>query len=107
MNLLNFKDKLEKGKELGAEIVYIKEDNLLSGIECIYKNDDNSITLLKSEESSIKVNDFINILDDLYEEVGNVNIFIGESLYRKEDYKEIENLEFAQYESIKMIFINV
>ena len=28
MNLLDFKNKLIKGKELGGEVVYIKEDNL-------------------------------------------------------------------------------
>ena len=38
MNLLDFKNKLIKGKELGGEVVYIKEDNLLYGIESIYKN---------------------------------------------------------------------
>ena len=64
MNLLDFKNKLIKGKELGGEVVYIREDNLLYGIESIYKNHEvNSISLLKSEQNSIKVHDLIDFLE--------------------------------------------
>ncbi len=108
MNLLDFKDKLEKGKNLGGEIVYIKEDNLLYGIQSIYRdNEDKSITLLKSKDNSIKAHDFINILEDIYIKAGDINVFIGEQEYNRSANKIVKNIEFAQYESIKMIFINV
>ena len=103
MNLLDFKNKLIKGKELGGEVVYIKEDNLLYGIESIYKNHEvNSISLLKSEQNSIKVHDLIEFLE---RECGDV--FIGNTIHSREDKKGIVSVEFAQYEAIKMIFINI
>ena len=108
MNLLDFKNKLIKGKELGGEVVYIKEDNLLYGIESIYKNHEvNSISLLKSEQNSIKVHDLIEFLekecDDFYER----DVLIGSNIQSRKENKNIVSVEFAQYESIKMIFINV
>ena len=42
MNLLELKNKLEKGKELEGEVVYIKEDNIISGIDSVYKNQENT-----------------------------------------------------------------
>ena len=33
MNLLELKEKVKKGIELGAEVVYIKEENLLFGLQ--------------------------------------------------------------------------
>ena len=106
MNLLDFKNKLIKGKELGGEVVYIKEDNLLYGIESIYKNHEvNSISLLKSEQNSIKVHDLIEFLerecDDFYEG----DVFIGNTIHSREDKKGIVSVEFAQYEAIKMMSI--
>ena len=103
-----YKNKLIKGKELGGEVVYIKEDNLLYGIESIYKNHEvNSISLLKSEQNSIKVHDLIEFLerecDDFYEG----DVFIGNTIHSREDKKGIVSVEFAQYEAIKMIFINI
>ena len=108
MNLLDFKNKLIKGNELGGEVVYIIEDNLLYGIESIYKNHEvNSISLLKSEQNSIKVHDLIEFLerecDDFYEG----DVFIGNTIHSREDKKGIVSVEFAQYEAIKMIFINI
>ena len=35
MNLLDLKSKLEKGKLLEGEVVYIKEDNIISGIDSV------------------------------------------------------------------------
>ena len=104
MNLLDFKNKLIKGKELGGEVVYIKEDNLLYGIESIYKNHEvNSISLLKSEQNSIKVHDLIEFLerecDDFYEG----DVFIGNTIHSREDKKGIVSVEFAQYEAIKTV----
>ena len=46
MNLLDLKDKLSKGQNLGGEVVYIKEDNLSYGVESIYKDDENSNVVL-------------------------------------------------------------
>ena len=108
MNLLDFKNKLIKGKELGGEVVYIKEDNIISGIGSVYKSEDgDSVTLLKSKEESVKVNDFIKILDDLNTDIGDIEVFIGTDNYTRANDKEIKSIEFAQYETIKMIFINV
>ncbi len=108
MNLSDFKNKLIKGKELGGEVVYIREDNLLYGIESIYKNHEvNSISLLKSEQNSIKVHDLIDFLEKECEDFYEGDIFIGNSINSRKDCKGIVSVEFAQYESIKMIFINV
>jgi len=108
MNLLDFKNKLIKGKELGGEVVYIKEDNLLYGIESIYKNHEaNSISLLKSEQNSIKVHDLIEFLENECEEFCEGNVFIGSNINSRQGNKGIISVEFAQYESIKMIFINI
>ncbi|MGL5756216.1 MAG: hypothetical protein ACRCYC_12885 [Paraclostridium sp.] len=107
MNLLQLKEKINKGIDLGAEVVYIKEDSLLFGIEKILRNEDNEdIVLIKSKGESLKSEDFINILDEIYDKVGNVNVCVGkESKYRDED-KPIDFIEFAQYEDIKMLFLN-
>ena len=91
MNLWDFKNKLIKGKELGGEVVYIKEDNLLYGIESIYKNHEvNSISLLKSEQNSIKVHDLIEFLerecDDFYEG----DVFIGNTINYRENKLKVE-----------------
>lgn len=108
MKISGLKSKLEKGKSLGGEVIYIKEDNLLSGIGSIYKDQERkNITLLKSNEESIKVDDFINILNDLHNNLGDTEILIGNNEDCKKEKKEIKNVEFAQYESIKMLFINI
>ncbi|MEG1312425.1 MAG: hypothetical protein RR942_14945 [Romboutsia sp.] len=108
MKLLDLKNKLEKGKLLGAEVVYIKEDSLISGVGSIYKDHENkSISLLKSKEESIKVDDFIKIINELYSNVGNIEIFIGNNEYNREIKKDIISVEFAQYELIKMLFVNI
>lgn len=108
MKISGLKSKLEKGKSLGGEVIYIKEDNLLSGIGSIYKDKERkNITLLKSKEESIKVDDFINILNDLHNNLGDTEILIGNNEDCKKERKEIKNVEFAQYESIKMLFINI
>ena len=108
MNILDLKHKLEKGKSLGGEVVYIKEDNLICGVGSVYKNKEiKSITLLKSKEESVKVDSFIEILNELYATVGNGEVFIGEEDYTRTSNKEIISVEFAQYETIKMLFINV
>lgn len=108
MNLLDFKNKLIKGKELGGEVVYIKEDNLLYGIESIYKNHEiNSISLLKSEQNSIKVHDLIEFLERECDDFCEGDVSIGSTIHSREDNKGIVSVEFAQYEAIKMIFINI
>ncbi len=108
MKLSSLRTKLEKGKSLGGEVVYIKEESLLGGIGSIYKDKENkSITLLKSKEESIKVDDFMEILNDLHSSVGDVEVLISNNDYSRESKKEIKNVEFAQYELIKMLFINI
>lgn len=108
MNILDLKHKLEKGQALGGEVVYIKEDNLICGVGSVYKDkEDKSITLFKSKEESVKVDSFIDILDEIYATVGNGEVFIGDENYTRESNKEIISVEFAQYEMIKMLFINV
>lgn len=108
MKISGLKSKLEKGKSLGGEVIYIKEDNLLSGIGSIYKDKERTnIILLRSKEDSIKVDDFINILNDLHNNLGDTEILIGNDENYREVRKEIKNVEFAQYESIKMLFINI
>ena len=108
MNLLDFKNKLSKGNDLGGEVVYIKEDNLLYGIESIYKDEENKIvSLLKSEKNSIKVQDLIDFLDKECNTFLESEVLIGDTLYNRGNNKNIISVEFAQYESIKMIFINV
>lgn len=108
MNILEVTNKLEKGKNLGAEVVYIKEDNIISGIGSIYKDhEDKSITLLKSKEESIKVDDFLKLLNEIYENIGDGEVFTGSDEYCREGCRDIHSLEFAQYELTKMIFINI
>ena len=108
MNLLGLKQKLEKGKSLGGDVIYIKEENILYGLECIYEDQENkSITLLKSKEESIKVEDFIKVLDTLYANIGDKEVFIGKDENNRNNKKEIKSVEFAQYELLKMLFINV
>lgn len=108
MNLLDLKDKLSKGQNLGGEVVYIKEDNLLYGVESIYKDDENSnVVLLKSEQNSIKVQDLIGFLEKECNNLLYNEVLIGDTLYSRYGSKDIISVEFAQYETIKMIFINV
>lgn len=108
MNLLALKQKLEKGKSLGGDVIYIKEDNVLYGLECVYEDQENkSITLLKSNDESIKVNDFLKILDKLCANTEEREVFIGNRNHNRADKKEIKSVEFAQYELLKMLFINV
>ncbi|MEF9990499.1 MAG: hypothetical protein RRZ84_04635 [Romboutsia sp.] len=108
MNLLELKNKLEKGKSLGGEVVYIKEESLISGIESIYKDqEEKKITLLKSNEETIRVDDLLKLLDELYASIGDGEVFTGNNEYFREECKDIQSLEFAQYELIKMIFINI
>lgn len=107
MNLIDLKQKLEKGKSLGGEVIYIKEENILYGIECIYDDKENEkITLVKSNEESVKVNDFLKIIDDLYCAIGDKEVLIGEQELSRTTKKEIKSVEFAQYELLKMLFIN-
>lgn len=107
MNLVQLREKVNKGIALGAEVVYIKEESLLFGIESIVRNKDNeSIVFIKSKGESLKSTDFINIIEEVYSQVGNVNVYVGkESKFRNED-RPIDIVEFAQYEDIKMLFLN-
>lgn len=107
MNLVQLREKVNKGIALGAEVVYIKEESLLFGIESIVRNKDNeSIVFIKSKGESLKSADFINIIEEVYNQVGNVNVYVGkESKFRNED-RPIDIVEFAQYEDIKMLFLN-
>lgn len=108
MNLLDLRQKLEKGKSLGGEVVYIKEENIICGVGAIYKNnEDNSITLLKSKEESVKVDRFLEILNEVYGSAGDGEVFVGNDKKVRESIKEIKSIEFAQYEMMKMLFINV
>ena len=108
MNLLQLKEKVNKGIALGAKVVYIKEDSLLFGIESIIRDEGNkSIIFLKSKGESLKSEDFLNIIDGIYNQIGNVDVYVGkDEKYRSED-KPVEIVEFAQYEEIKMLFLNV
>ncbi len=108
MNLLQLKGKIKKGIDLGAEVVYIKEESLLFGIEAIIFNEENNnIVFIKSKEEGIKSQDFIDIIDEKYNRVGNISACVGkESKYRSDD-KPISYVEFAQYEEIKMLFLNI
>lgn len=108
MNLVELKNKLEKGKKLGAEVVYIKEDNIINGIRSVYKDqEDKSITLLKSEEDTIRVNDLLELINELYSTIGDGKVYTGSNYQTREKLKSVQSLEFAQYEMIKMIFINI
>lgn len=108
MNILDLKGKLEKGKMLQGEVVYIKEENIISGIDSIYKNQENkSVALMKSKEETIKVDHLIEVLDEVYALVGDVEVKICENNELREEIKSIQSVEFAQYELTKMLFINV
>ena len=108
MNLLDLKSKLEKGKLLEGKVVYIKEDNIISGIDSVYKNqEDKNIVLLKSKEETVKVDNLLGILNEIYATVGDVEVFISENSTNRSCTKNIESVEFAQYELVKMIFINI
>ncbi len=108
MNLLELKNKLEKGKELEGEVVYIKEDNIISGIDSVYKNQENKrVVLMKSKDETIKVETLLNILNEIYSSVGDVDVYISDGKLSRSIEKEIESVEFAQYELVKMIFINI
>lgn len=108
MNLLELKSKLEKGKALQGEVVYIKEDNLISGINSVYKNqEDKTVVLIKSNEETIKVDNLIETLNEIYALVGDVEVFICDGELSRGNIRSIESVEFAQYELTKMLFINV
>ena len=108
MNLLQLTNKLEKGKNLGAEVVYIKEDNIISGIGSVYKDQENkNITISKCKDETIKVDDFLKILKEIHANLGDGDVSIGSSDLTREINSEIRSLEFAQYELVKMIFINI
>ncbi|MEG0070269.1 MAG: hypothetical protein RR693_10855, partial [Cetobacterium sp.] len=78
MKLLQLKEKINKGIDLGAEVVYIKEDSLLFGIETILRDEENEgIVLIKSKGESLKSEDFVNILNEIYDKVGNINVYVG------------------------------
>ena len=99
---------MEKGKLLEGEVVYIKEDNIISGIDSVYKNqEDKSIVLLKSKEETVKVDNLLGILNEIYATVRDVEVFISENSTNRSCTKNIESVEFAQYELVKMIFINI
>ncbi len=108
MNLLDFKGKLQKGEDLGGEVVYIKDDNLLYGVKSINIDKlNNSITILKSKEESIKTCDFVKVLNEIPQVLEELNVFVGQQECTRGEAKDIKNIEFAQYNDIKMIFINV
>ena len=107
MNILQLKEKVNKGIALGAEVVYIKEDSLLFGIDSIVTNkDDEGVVFIKSTGDSLKSEDFINIIDGVYNNIGNVNVYVGKESEFRNDDKPIDIVEFAQYENIKMLFLN-
>ncbi|CEH35232.1 hypothetical protein [Romboutsia lituseburensis] len=108
MKILTLKQKLEKGKSLGGEVIYIKDDSALYGIDCVYEDQETkSVTLLRSKEESIKVNDFLQILEKLYASIGDTEIFVGKNEYIRDEQRQIKSVEFAQYELLKMLFINI
>ena len=109
MNLLQLKTKLEKGKILGGEVIYIKEENILYGINSVYKDQENkNIVILKSNEETVKTQDFIELLNDIYTNIGDGEVFIkSTNLDRSDNNINIKSVEFAQYELTKMLFINV
>ena len=75
MNLLELKEKVKKGIELGAEVVYIKEENLLFGLQSAI-DDNEKLVLIKEKNDDVKTFDFINtnyftnMIDDIYEKEG-------------------------------------
>lgn len=108
MKLLKLKQKVNKGINLGAEIVYIKEKNNLFGIENILKNNDKkSIVFTKSKGESLMIKDFVKIIDKIYDQLGDIEVCVGKKQCFKEEYKSIGFVEFAQYENIKMLFLNI
>ena len=107
MNLLKLREKVNKGIDLGAEVVYIKENNKLFGIDSIEKIEDSkNIIFIKSEGNSLICKDFINIIEKIYKQLGDINACIGEKSNFINGYKSIDVVEFAQYENIKMLFLN-
>lgn len=108
MDLLTLKNKLEKGRCLGGKEIYIKSGDVICGIESIYKDKDNKyIALLKSKEETILVDDFLEIIEQINNEIGNVDVFISDNEYNREEKNEVESIEFAQYETMKVLFINI
>lgn len=108
MNLLELKEKVSKGIELGAEVVYIKEENLLFGLQSAI-HDKDKVVFIKSKDESIKTDDFINMVDDIHQQRGNVKAYVGDDTVYRNDGKPIEFLEFAQFpdnDNIKMLFLN-
>ncbi|MGL4797064.1 MAG: hypothetical protein ACRC1Y_03450 [Paraclostridium sp.] len=108
MNLLELKEKVSKGMELGAEVVYIKEENLLFGIQSAI-HDGEKVVFIKCEDESIKTEDFMSMVNDIHEQRGNVDTYIGNDTAHRESDKPVEFLEFAHFpekDSIKMLFLN-
>lgn len=107
MELLTLKNKLEKGKELGGKEIYIKSEGNIFGIESIYRDENNKyIALLSSKDETIISDDFLDILERLSETIGNVEVFVCGSEHNREEKKEIGSIEFAQYETMKVLLIN-
>ncbi|MBP3929668.1 MAG: hypothetical protein J6D47_08920 [Peptostreptococcaceae bacterium] len=115
MNLLELKEKVKKGIELGAEVVYIKEENLLFGLQSAI-DDNEKLVFIKEKNDDVKTFDFINtnyftnMIDDIYEKRGNIDVYIGEDASYRGDDKPIKFLEFAQFpdnDNIKMLFLNI
>ncbi|RDY25263.1 hypothetical protein CHL78_019065 [Romboutsia weinsteinii] len=108
MNILDLTNKLEKGKNLGGEIVYIKEENIIYGIDSVYKDqEEQSVTVLRSKDDTIKVDHFLTLLNEIYANLGDKEVLIGSKEYTRDSVREITSIEFAQYESSKMLFINI
>ena len=108
MKLLELKSKLEKGKALDGEVVYIKEDSIVSGIGSVYKDQENKIiALLKCKEETIKAEYLIKVLDELYASIGDREVIVCNNEYNRELGREVRTVEFAQYDLIKMLFINI
>lgn len=115
MNLLELKEKVKKGIELGAEVVYIKDDNLLFGLQSSI-DDNEKLVFIKEKNDNVKTQDFINtnyfidIVEDIYNKRGNIDVYVGEDSSYRGDDKPIKFLEFAQFpdnDNIKMLFLNI
>ena len=53
------------------------------------------------------MHDLLEFLDVECDDFSEGDVLIGNSMYSRENSKIIESVEFAQYEAIKMIFVNV
>ncbi|MGL5752344.1 MAG: hypothetical protein ACRCXT_17545 [Paraclostridium sp.] len=110
MNVLQLKEKVSRGIELGAEIVYIKEEDDLYGVKLTAIYDEEKVVFIKSKDESLKSNDFISMIDDIYSKRGDVEVYIGEDIVYRSDDKPLNFLEFAYLpdnEELKMLFLNI